>query len=70
VNFVVVNVETLHSASEEFLPGNMSGRNECIGANIALKCKIFRAQKRINLFPNVAERRADIHNAHFLNILI
>jgi len=52
------------------LPENMSGRNKCIGANIALKCKIFRAQKRINLFPNVAELRADIHNAHFLNILV
>ena len=70
VNFAVVIVEALQGASEEFLPQSMSGRNECMGANIALKCKIFSSQKLIYLFPKAAERRAEIHNAHFLNILI
>lgn len=68
--FFVVNVEVLLGVSEKFLPGNMRGRNECIVANIALKCKIFRAQKMIYLFPNAAERRAEVHNEDFLNILI
>jgi hypothetical protein len=70
VNFVVVNVEGLQGVSEIFLPGNMCGRNECMGANIALKYKIFKAQKLIYLFPNAVECRAEIHNAHFLNIQI
>jgi len=66
----VVKVEGLQGASEKFLPRNMRGRNEYMGANMALKCKIFRLQKLIYLFPNAEERRAEIHNAHFLNILI
>lgn len=70
MNFVVVNVEVLQGASEKFLPGNMSGRNECMGANIALICKIFRSQRLTYLFPNATERRAEIHNVHFLNILM
>jgi hypothetical protein len=66
----MVNVEDLQGSSEKFLPGNMSGRNECMGANIAIKRKIFRAKRQIYLFPNAAKRRAEIHNAYFLNILI